>query len=220
MPWNPLEHLTDDQRALLKAFAASLLEHNRRVNLISRADQEHVFEHHILHSLALTFRLFPPGSTVVDWGTGGGLPAVPLAIAFPDCRFVAVDATEKKIAAVRAIGRQLRLDNLETWHGRAEQFTERLDYSVSRATAPLSDLWSWHAKAAEPGFDQEGCWRRGLLCLKGGDLLEEISRARRRHPGLEVAKYALDELFDDPYYREKVILECRYADEPQRAESR
>jgi 16S rRNA (guanine527-N7)-methyltransferase len=221
VPWDPLEVLADDQRALLKAFASALLEHNRRVNLISRADEEHVFERHILHSLALASRRFPSGSTIVDWGTGGGLPAIPLAIAFPDCRFVAVDAIEKKINAVRAIGRRLRLDNLETLHGRAEQFSESLDYSVSRATAPLSDLWSWHVRTARSArVEEEGCWNRGLLCLKGGDLKDEISRACRIDPDLEVAKYRLVELYEAPYFAEKVILECNRADEPQREENR
>ncbi|MEX1055188.1 MAG: RsmG family class I SAM-dependent methyltransferase [Rhodothermales bacterium] len=220
MFWDPLEHLPGDRRVLLKAFASLLLEHNRGVNLISRADEEQVFDHHILHSLTLSFKRFPSGSTVVDWGTGGGLPAIPLAIVFPECQFIAVDATRKKVNAVRAIGRALRLDNLDTWHGRAEQFSGKLDYSISRATAPLSDLWSWHKRAATPGADEDGCWAHGLLCLKGGDLTEEISRARRIYPGLEVVIYRIDELYEASYFAQKVILECRRSDELQRRENR
>src|SRR5690606_41790758 len=110
--------------------------------------EERLFERHILHSLSLTFRKFPAGSTVVDWGTGGGLPAVPLAIVFSDVRIHAVDSVRKKVQAVRTMARRLGLENLDTWHGRAEAYPGDADFSVSRATASLSVLWSWHARVA------------------------------------------------------------------------
>lgn len=210
MAWDPLEQLTGDQEARLRHYEALLLEFNRPINLISREDEGAVFEHHILHCLSLTRKAFPAGSVVVDWGTGGGLPAIPLAIAFPEVLFVGVDAVGKKMKAVSAIARRLGLDNVVAWHGRAEAFDGRADYSVSRAAAPLSDLWSWHARIAVPSAESSdaGLWRRGLVCLKGGDLTDE-RRALPDHVAVEEIR--LDELFDDPYYSEKVILECRVA---------
>ncbi len=199
--------MTAEQEALLRRFEVLLLEFNQRINLISREDEDAVYEHHILHCLSLTRHTFPSGSVVVDWGTGGGLPAIPLAIAFPDVLIVAVDAVGKKVQAVRAMARRLGLDNVVAWHGRAEAFDGRADYSVSRATAPLADLWAWHARVAVPSKQclDAGLWRRGVMCLKGGDLVDE---KKAIPPSVAVREIRLDALFDDPYFASKVILEC------------
>ena len=211
---------TGEQSARLREYAELLLELNRRLNLISREDEPNVFEHHIRHCLTLASRPFPAGATIVDWGTGGGLPAIPLAIAFPDVQIVGVDAVEKKVQAVRLISRRLHLSNVQGWHGRAETYPGEADYSVSRATAPLGELWSWHSRSARLGEDVDGCWRRGLICLKGGDLNDEIAAARMDYPGLHVASYPVQELLSGPYFREKVILECWRDVEPEGGEHR
>lgn len=210
MAWNPLDHFTDGQEAKLREYEVLLLEFNQRINLISREDEDAAFEHHILHCLSLTRNAFPAGSVVVDWGTGGGLPMIPLSIAFPQVLFVGVDAVGKKMQAVRAMARRLGLDNVVAWHGRAEAFDGRADYSVSRATAPLADLWAWHDRVSvsSAGGSDPGLWRRGLVCLKGGDLAEE-KRSLPDRAGIREIR--LSTLFDDPYFSEKVILECGVA---------
>lgn len=195
------------QRRALDHFAALLRDFNRRINLISREDEAAVFEHHILHSLCLTYRAFPAGAVVADWGTGGGLPAVPLAVAMPHAQFVAVDAVEKKVLAVQSMARRLGLGNLEAWHGRAEEFDGVLDYSVSRATAPLSDLWLWHSRAARPTAlaEEAGLWKPGLVCLKGGDLTQEKAALP---DAVRLEEMPLFPLLGEEYFTEKVIVAC------------
>ena len=208
-PWNPLARLTAEQRDQLAAFQAHLLQVNRRINLISHDTEAAFEERHLLHALALTHKTFPAGSAVVDWGTGGGLPAIPLAICYPDVAVHAVDAVGKKIQAVQAMGRRLGLTNLHPWHGRAEDWPGAAHFSVSRATAPLRDLWRWHRRVRHAdGFDFEmGLWRPGLICLKGGALGEEIDALRQAYPGVRVETTALQPLFGRPYFAEKVIVE-------------
>lgn len=207
MAWDPLEQLADRQRKKLREFEELLLEFNRRINLVSRDDEASIFRRHIVHCLSLTYRAFPDDALVVDWGTGGGLPAIPLAIAFPRVRFVGVDAVGKKVEAVKAMARRLELQNVGVWKGRAEDFDGKLDYSVSRATAPLAQLWSWHTGAvrSHPLRWSGELWRRGLVCLKGGDLSQE----RRALPrDVCIAEIPLRSFYDDPYYQEKRIFEC------------
>ncbi len=209
-PWNPLAALTDAQREHLAAFEQQLLRFNRRFNLISRETEAVFAERHVLHCLALAHRRFPDGCTVVDWGTGGGLPAIPLAIAFPNVEIHAVDAVGKKIEAVRAMGRRLGLANLHPWHGRAEAWPGTAHFSVSRATAPLRDLWRWHMHARSPDAlfqKDEKTWRPGLICLKGGDLADEIDALRRAYPTVQIETTPLESLFDRPYFAEKLIVE-------------
>ena len=208
-PWNPLDRLAAAQREQLAAFAQQLLQFNRRLNLISRETEAAFAERHVLHSLALAHRRFPDGSTVVDWGTGGGLPAIPLAIVFPAVEIHAVDAVGKKIQAVRAIGRRLGLANLHPWHGRAEDWPGTAHFSVSRATAPLHDLWRWHrrARSAARSVQEKEMWQPGLICLKGGDLTKEIEALRRAFPAAEVETTPLEPLLGRPYFAEKCIVE-------------
>ena len=245
MTWDPLESLGADQRRLLSEYETLLREINQHINLISREDERQLFEHHILHSLALTRRRFPAGTSVIDWGTGGGLPAIPLAIAFPGVRFVAVDAVSKKVRAVRTMARRLGLENLETWEGRAESYfpVGEAAYSVSRATATLADLWGWHARAAAAmrlddharperrpplrlgargspeRLSLDDCWKPGLVCLKGGDLSKEIEDLTKASPNLDVAQHPLDEFIGAPYFREKYIVEVHDPAAPQGSRS-
>jgi 16S rRNA (guanine527-N7)-methyltransferase len=209
----PFERITDEQREQLDAFEEQLLRFNRRVNLISSGSERHVRTQHLLHCLTLTARAFPAGSTIVDWGTGGGLPAIPLAICFPDVTVVGVDSVGKKVRAVRTIARRLGLDNCFAWNGRAEAWTGEAHYSVSRATAPLATLWRWHRRVA---VEWEGAlgdddWSPGLLALKGGDLSDEIEALRAAAPNAELRRHALESLLGrNGFFGEKELVSvCR-----------
>lgn len=143
----------------------------------------------------------------MDWGTGGGLPAIPLAIACPKVTVFAVDSVGKKVRAVRTFARRLGLDNLFGWDGRAEKWTGTAHYSVSRATAPLADLWSWHRRVVEP-FDDASAddWPQGLICLKGGDLSEEIQDLHKVEPTATVSEEQIFPLLRDQHFRHKRIV--------------
>ncbi|WP_412061539.1 16S rRNA (guanine(527)-N(7))-methyltransferase RsmG [Rubrivirga sp. IMCC45206] len=172
--------LSDTQRATIDAYVGELERLNRRVNLVARPARRADLERHVRHCLALATRPFAPGAVVVDWGSGGGLPALPLAVAFPETTFVAVDTVGKKSEAVKLFARRLGLDNLTAWNGRAEAYDGPAPTrSVSRATAPLATLWAWHERArASDAAD--------LLCLKGGDLGDERAALDAAWPGLAV----------------------------------
>ena len=209
--FDPFAALSDAQHKQLDAYAEQLRRFNPKINLISPDTEPHIRERHLLHCLALTWRGFPAGSRVVDWGTGGGLPAIPLAIAYPDIEVVAVDSVGKKVRAVRAMARRLGLDNLFAWNGRAEDWTGSAHYSVSRATAPLADLWQWHRRVADPdGPPAEGAvWRPGLICLKGGDLSDELADLRAEDPDVRVEEQPLRPLLADPYFEKKALVHVR-----------
>ena len=128
------------QQEQLEQYAGLLAKYTTRLNLISPSTIPFIQERHIAHCLLPARRSFPAGATVVDWGTGGGLPLVPLSIVFPDVQFIGIHAVGKKLQAIRAMARTLKLTNLDTWHGRAERWDGTLHYSVSRATAPLATL--------------------------------------------------------------------------------
>ncbi len=199
--------LDSRQRAALDAYIAELERVNQRVNLVARPASHDDLARHVRHCLALAVRPFPDGSVVVDWGTGGGLPAIPLAVAFPEVRFVAVDAVGKKTEAVRLFARRLEIENVETWNGRAEAYDGPAPhYAVSRATAPLADLWRWFAACRRPLADAPAdAWAPGLVCLKGGDLADEIADAERPAPGLRVETTALADVLG-PEWADKVLL--------------
>jgi 16S rRNA (guanine527-N7)-methyltransferase len=193
---------------LLSQYAELLAGFTRKHNLISPNTVPEIKQRHIEHCLMLAAKSFPAGSRVVDWGTGGGLPAIPLAIRFPDVQFTAIDAVEKKILAVRAMVRKLGLVNLDTWHGRAEEWTGWAHFSVSRATAPLETLWSWHHRVAESmQASPPESWRPGLICLKGGRLDEEIATLKASFPSVEVTLTPLAAHYASKFFEEKYIVE-------------
>jgi len=210
--WNPFKSLTAEQREQLDRFREQLLRFNQRVNLISPETENAFRARHLLHCLTLTARDFPVGSTVVDWGTGGGLPAIPLAICYPDVTVVGVDSVGKKVRAVRTIARRLGLDNCFTWNGRADEWTGEAHYSVARATAPLAKLWTWHRRVAVSLDETTGgdAWPPGLLALKGGDLSGEIADLRGVDSDVEVQRHSLSDLLGrNGFFGAKEIVAVR-----------
>ncbi len=204
-----LADLTAAQVSTLRTYQDLLWGFNQKINMISRdVTRDQLWERHVLHSLALTARTFPHGTVMADWGTGGGLPAIPVAIVLPNITVFGVDAVGKKIQTVRAMARRLGLGNLRAVHTRAEQFTTPIHYSISRATAPLAMLWQWHARVAIPFEGQltEDHWRPGLICLKGGDLTAEIEDLHRAFAGLVVEQHLLPDFLNAPYFDEKGII--------------
>lgn len=192
-----LPALSDAQRQTLGRFADELARVNRAFNLVAQSTMGDVWARHVRHSLCVAARPFPDGAVVVDWGSGGGLPAVPLAIACPHVTVVAVDAVGKKTEAVRLFARRLALDNLTVWNGRAEAYDGPAPhYAVSRATAPLVDLWRWFDAVRAPfdGALPDGAWAPGLVCLKGGDLADETAALHAAFDGLAVEATPLTDL--------------------------
>ena len=220
--WNPIDDLSDVQRNQLDAFETLLQRFNDQMNMVSSDSAREARTHHLIHCLSMTLCDLPDGTDVVDWGTGGGLPAIPLAIAFPGVNVYGVDSVGKKVRAVRTIARRLGLENVFAWHGRAEEWTGSAHYSVSRATAPLADLWQWHSRVVDryvPDLDDaalgsvsesqpaSACtWRPGLICLKGGDLAGETQDLHEADPSAVVSQRALRPLLGDSHFTEKKLV--------------
>jgi 16S rRNA (guanine527-N7)-methyltransferase len=203
---------TTEQIRQLEALEAVYLEWNAQINVISRKDIGSLYEKHVLHSLSIAaIYHFPPGSQVVDIGTGGGFPGIPLAIFFPETQFQLVDSIAKKLKVVDAVADALSLTNICTQHIRAEEIKGRkFDIAVSRAVAPLKDLWFWARPLLKPqnmGAEDPDALPRasGLICLKGGDLAVEISESDTR-PRL----HEIYDIFPEESFREKYILQVPY----------
>jgi 16S rRNA (guanine527-N7)-methyltransferase len=173
---------------------------NENVNMISRKDIDHLEERHIMHSLSIA-RAFPfsPGSTVIDAGTGGGFPGIPLAILFPEAKFILVDSTAKKIRMVEEIITYLDLKAVNPMWKRLEELDIKADFVVSRAVAPLGDLDRLTGRLIRKGVD--GNIPHGLITLKGGDLEEELEPFHDR-----VQVYPIKEWFSEPYFSTKKIV--------------
>jgi 16S rRNA (guanine527-N7)-methyltransferase len=211
--WDPFATLTETQREQLDAYAARLRRFNQKINLISPETEDAIRERHLMHCLTLARCSFPAGSRIVDWGTGGGLPAIPLAIGFPDVEVVGVDSVGKKVRAVRAIARRLGLDNCTAWKGRAAEWDGTAHYSVSRATEDLDVLWHWHRRVATPldaapldDASTDDAWAPGLLTLKGGDLSAEIDGLRAEDPDATIERHDLHTWLGRDYFRHKELV--------------
>jgi 16S rRNA (guanine527-N7)-methyltransferase len=189
------------------ALDALYKDWNAKINVISRKDIDSLYEKHVLHSLSIAAVFnFPAGSEIVDIGTGGGFPGVPLAIFFPEVQFHLVDSINKKLKIIEAVKETIGLPNVTTQHTRAEEIKNRkFDFAVSRAVAPLKDLWQWSKpliKNEKSMKNEEGeIIERGLICLKGGDLAQEISESRLRPKMIEISS-----LFEEDYFKEKYLL--------------
>jgi 16S rRNA (guanine527-N7)-methyltransferase len=198
------DDFTAGQQTQLAALKPLYAEWNEKINVISRKDMDHFYEHHVLHSLAIATQFqFKPGTQILDLGCGGGFPGIPLAIFFPDTHFHLVDSINKKLKVVNAVAEAIGLTNVTTQHTRAEDIKDspqgpaaKFDVVVSRAVAPLKDLWRWSKpllkKGANPG---------GLICLKGGDLTAEIYESNCKPQVWEIEK-----LFHEPFFKDKFLL--------------
>jgi len=168
---------------------------NERVNVISRQDIKKIYLHHVLHSLAIAKLItFKPGTSVLDIGTGGGFPGIPLAILFPEVRFYLVDSIGKKIAVVNEVVKAIGLTNVSTEKARAEELNMKVDFVVSRAVAPVKDIVHWSSKLIKKGGTND--LQNGWILLKGGDLTEEIEQSGKTADVFEVSDWFEDEFFE------------------------
>jgi 16S rRNA (guanine527-N7)-methyltransferase len=200
------KYFTDFSDKQLEQYAAlkNLYEEwNQKINVISRKDMNHIYEHHVLHSLAIATQFdFPDGYKIMDLGAGGGFPGIPLAIFFPNVHFHLVDSINKKLKVVEAIASQIQLKNVTVQHTRAEDIKDKkFDVVVSRAVASLKDLWSWSKPLLNKKPADQSKRITGLICLKGGDLSHEISESRLRPRVWEISK-----IFKEDFFKEKYIL--------------
>lgn len=171
--------LTPKQESQFRQLQPLYEAWNQKINLISRKDMDRLYSRHVLHSLSLArFYSFAPGEQVMDLGTGGGFPGIPLAILFPETSFFLVDRIGKKIRAVQEISQALGLENLRAVKGRGQDQSGPFDFVVSRAVAPLKDLWDWSKDLIRPGQGKgKEARAHGLMALKGGDLRQEIAES-------------------------------------------
>lgn len=192
------------QMQQLQALEGLYSEWNEKINVISRKDIDALYEKHVLHSLALAAICpFDKGARVVDIGTGGGFPGIPLAIFFPEVEFVLADSIGKKIKVVQEVANGIGLKNVTAIHTRVEDIKDRrFDYAVSRAVAPLNDLWRWVNAKLDKGQKGEEL-PNGLVCLKGGNLTNEIADT-----GLKriVQAWSVHDLFPEPFFEEKYVV--------------
>ncbi len=195
---------TETQLEQFRQLGGLYNEWNEKINVISRKDIETLYERHVLHSLAIAAICpFDDGAEIVDIGTGGGFPGIPLAIFFPNVRFTLVDSIGKKIKVVQEVADAVGLKNVTAIHGRVEeQKGRKFDYAVSRAVAPLADLWRWINPLLRVGQKSDEL-PDGLICLKGGDLTKEIEES-----GLKriVQAWKVDDIFPEPSFAEKFVI--------------
>ena len=190
--------LTDVQQRQIALLDALYRQWNAKINLVSRKDIDNLYEHHVLHSLAIARHItFRPGTRVLDLGTGGGFPGIPLAIMFPDVEFKLIDGTGKKIVAVRDIVDKTGLTNCRAEQVRGEDERERFDFVVSRAVMPLADIERMVRKNITP--TQRNSMPNGIIVLKGGDVSAEIRPFRHVAEVSDIHSWFGGEWFKDKH---------------------
>jgi 16S rRNA (guanine527-N7)-methyltransferase len=187
--------LSDKQVARFSALYDLYQDWNSKINVISRKDIDNLYERHVLHSLAIAKIIdFKPGTTIIDVGTGGGFPGIPLAIFFPDSQFHLVDSIGKKIKVATEISNALELQNTTFSHNRIENEKTKFDFVVSRAVMPLQDLVRLTQKNIEHK-NQKNSLPNGLICLKGGELNQEVQPYKNR-----ATLYSLKDFFKEEFF--------------------
>lgn len=196
-------NLSQQQLDQYELLAKEFLSWNEKINLISRKDTENLFEHHILHSLAIAkVCKFKPQCEVMDIGTGGGFPGLPLAIMFPETKFYLVDSIGKKIKVVQALIEILGLKNVKAEQIRAENVNQQFDFIVSRAVTYLPDFMQWtKGKISKIQYHDLA---NGVLYLKGGDLTEELSTIKNKYK-----IYDIDQYFEEEFFQTKKVIHVK-----------
>ena len=193
--------LSERQQQQLAALDSLYRDWNAKINVVSRKDIDQLYEHHVLHSMAIgRFIHFRPGTRILDFGTGGGFPGIPLAILFPECHFRLIDGTGKKIRVAQEVCQAIGLTNCEPIHRCGEEERGLYDFIVSRAVMPLADL----LKIVRKNIDHKGqqnALPNGIICLKGGDLQAELQPFRKI-----VEHQPLSDWFDEEWFREKHVI--------------
>lgn len=190
--------LSEEQFRQLSELDALYRDWNAKINVISRKDIDQLYEHHVLHSLAIAKVLhFKPGTEILDFGTGGGFPGIPLAILFPDCYFRLIDGTGKKIRVAQEVSNAIGLKNCEPVHLRGEEEKGKYDFIVSRAVMPLPDLVKLMRKNISK--TQRNSMPNGVLCLKGGNLQAELQPYRNIVETTDISQYFKEEWFKEKY---------------------
>lgn len=193
-------NLSETQRSQFQRLQSLYQEWNDQINVISRKDIEHLYERHVLHSLAIAkYQEFLPNTKILDVGTGGGFPGIPLSIYFPECQFHLVDSIGKKIKVVEGIATELGLKNVTYAHERAEKIKDKFDFVVSRAVAPAKQLYQWTNQLIKrnAGLSQSN----GFLLLKGGDLTEELKELKKPHSLTDLSDY-----FEESFFETKKLV--------------
>lgn len=192
--------LTDAQRQQLEQLDALYHDWNAKINVISRKDIDNLYEHHVLHSMAIGKLLnFRPGTKILDFGCGGGFPGVPLAILFPECQFRLIDGTGKKVRVAQEVADAIGLKNLQACHIRGEEEKGQYDFVVSRAVMPLPDLMKIVRKNISKR--QQNSIANGVICLKGGNLDAELQPFHKLVEKTELSTY-----FQEEWFKEKFVI--------------
>lgn len=193
-------NITEKQKEQFAALDELYRDWNAKINVISRKDIDNLYTHHVLHSLAIAKSIsFRPGTNVLDFGTGGGFPGIPLAIMFPEVNFKMIDGTGKKIKVVNEVATAIGLENVNAVHLRGEEEKGKYDFVVSRAVMPLPDL----IKIIKKNFakEQRNSLPNGLLCLKGGNVEEEMKPFKKIAEAVEITNW-----FDDSWFKDKFVI--------------
>ncbi len=190
--------ITDEQKQQFEKLEKLYTEWNEKINVISRKDMDGLYEKHILHSLGIAKVMpFADGTKVLDIGTGGGFPGIPLAILFPEVSFMLIDSIGKKIKVVEAVSEGLGLKNVTAVHGRAEKLKEKFHFVVSRAVTQMPEFLRWlKGKFEKEQFNEK---HNGVLYLKGGDLAEELA-------GLRCEIFQLKNYFEEEFFDTKKVV--------------
>lgn len=192
--------LTQEQKEQFAALDALYHEWNEKINVISRKDIDNLYEHHVLHSMAIAKMVnFRPGTRILDFGTGGGFPGIPLAILFPECHFKLIDGTGKKIRVAQEVCQAIGLKNCQPEHLRGEDEKGKYEFVVSRAVMPLPDLVKIVRKNIAK--EQHNALPNGVICLKGGDLQAEMQPYRHIVETAELSQW-----FSEEWFKEKHVI--------------
>jgi 16S rRNA (guanine527-N7)-methyltransferase len=199
-------NLSETQIAQFERLQALYEDWNSKINVISRKDMDQFYVHHVLHSLGIAkVMAFQPGTKVLDIGTGGGFPGIPLAILFPETHFHLVDSIGKKISVVKDVAKQLKLSNVEAQQARAEELVRKYDFVISRAVTQMVNFYPWvKGKIKKEDFNE---FQNGILYLKGGDVDEEMEALDKSY-----VVYHLEDYFKEEFFQTKKVVYMPWED--------